>query len=486
MINDKLLILIPLVFYLAVMLFIAYKTNEIKEQKGVNFVEEYFLGSRNMGGFVLAMTLIATYASASSFIGGPGVAYKLGLAWVLLSVIQIPTAFFTLGILGKRLAIISRRIKAVTIIDYLRERYKSDSVVILSAIAILLFFGASMVAQFIGGARVIEAITGLQYSYALSIFALVVIIYTTIGGFRAVVLTDTIQGIVMILATICLIVALNIAGGGMSNITKNIMEINPDLLTPTSGGNIGKTYMLGFWVLVGVGVLGLPQTTIRAMGFKDSKGMHSAMVVGTIVVGLLMIGMHLIGFMGIGVYPDLAQGDKVIPLLSLKVLPPILAGIFIGGPLAATMSTVDSMLIMSASTIVKDLYINYSKSHPSLEKIKKITFGTTLVMGLGAFIFAFNPPQLLVFINLFAFAGLEAAFLWPVVLGLYTRWGNRYGAISSILGGVILYIVFTIKKVSIISLHNIVPALLFSLILYIIGSYIGRGRVEEVEDKLFI
>jgi len=484
--NDKLLMLIPLFLYLALMLFIAYNTSKQKNTKGINFLEEYFIGSRNMGGFVLAMTLVATYASASSFIGGPGVAYKLGLAWVLLSVIQIPTAFLTLGILGKRLAIISRRINAVTITDYLRARYKSNVVVVLSSIAILIFFGASMVAQFIGGARVIEAITGLDYSLSLSIFAIVVVIYTSFGGFRAVAITDTIQGIVMIIATLFLIFALNKAGGGMANITRNIYEINPDLLTPTSGGNVAKSFMLGFWVLVGVGVLGLPQTSIRAMGFKDSKSMHNAMFIGTLVVGFLMIGMHLIGFMGIGVYPGVEVGDKIIPILSLKVLSPIAAGIFIGGPLAATMSTVDSMLIMSSSAIIKDLYINYINKNAGEKKIKRITLANTFIMGILTYIFALNPPSLLVFINLFAFAGLQAAFLWPILLGLYTKWANKTGAIFSMFGGVFIYIFFSIKKVSIIGLHNIVPSLLISLAMFLIGSYIGRNKKVEVDENLFI
>lgn len=484
--NNKILMLIPLIIYLLLMLFIAYRSSKIKHSENVNFLEEYFIGSRNMGGFVLAMTIIATYASASSFIGGPGVAYKLGLAWVLLAVIQIPTAFLTLGILGKRLAIISRRINAVTITDYLRARYKSNMVVIMASIAILLFFGASMVAQFIGGARVIETITGLDYSVSLSIFAIVVVIYTTFGGFRAVAVTDTIQGIVMLIATVFLIVALSKAGGGMANITMNIYKTNPDLLTPTSGGNVAKTFMLGFWVLVGVGVLGLPQTTIRAMGFKDSKSMHSAMVIGTFVVGFLMLGMHLIGYMGIGVYPGVEVGDKIIPLLSLKVLPPVIAGVFIGGPLAATMSTVDSMLIMSSSAIIKDLYINYFNKNIEEKKIKKITLFTTLSMGTATFIFALNPPSLLVWINLFAFAGLQAAFLWPILLGLYTKWANGTGALFSMVSGVLIYIYITVNKISIIKIHNIVPTLLFSLLIFLIGNWIGRKKWGNVDENLFV
>ena len=167
--------IIPIILYLLVILYIAYLVSKKKNEAGVNFTEEYYIGSRNMGGLVLAMTIIATYVGASSFIGGPGVAYKLGLGWVLLACIQVPTAFFTLGILGKKLAIISRKINGVTIIDLLRARYKSDIVVILCSIAMLIFFVGAIVAQFVGGGRLFESVTGLPYIVGLVIFSAVVI-----------------------------------------------------------------------------------------------------------------------------------------------------------------------------------------------------------------------------------------------------------------------------------------------------------------------
>ena len=163
------LTIIPIILYLLLMLYIAYRVNKIK-QNAENFTEEYFLGSRKMGGFVLAMTIIASYVGASSFIGGPGVAYRLGLGWVLLACIQVPTAFFTLGIIGKKLAIVSRRINGVTMIDFLRARYKSDAVVILTSVTMLIFFIASIVAQFVGGARLFESVTGYPYMVGLIIF----------------------------------------------------------------------------------------------------------------------------------------------------------------------------------------------------------------------------------------------------------------------------------------------------------------------------
>ena len=208
------LTLIPVIIYLLAMLFIAYKVNNIKQASN-NFTEEYFIGSRKMGGFVLAMTIIASYVGASSFIGGPGVAYKLGLGWVLLACIQVPTAFFTLGIIGKKMAIISRRINGVTIIDILRERYKSDTVVIVSSITMLIFFIGSIVAQFVGGARLFESVTGYPYIVGLIIFSSVVIAYTSFGGFRAVAITDAIQGIVMLVATGVLFFVILKEGHGM-------------------------------------------------------------------------------------------------------------------------------------------------------------------------------------------------------------------------------------------------------------------------------
>lgn len=240
------LILLPIILYLFLMLGVAWKVNKIKNSGSVDFMEEYFIGSRNMGGFVLAMTIIATYIGASSFIGGPGVAYKLGLGWVLLACIQTPTAFLTLGILGKRLAIISRKIGGLTITDLLRARYKNDIVVILGSVIMLVFFIGTVVANFVGGARLFESVTGLPYIVGLVIFSFVIITYTTIGGFRAVALTDAIQGGVMLIASGILFFTLLKNGGGMENIMRTIEQTNPALLTPDSGGAIAKPFILSF------------------------------------------------------------------------------------------------------------------------------------------------------------------------------------------------------------------------------------------------
>ncbi len=481
---EKIKLILPLLIYLGITLYIAYY-NSPRRKKSKNFTNEYFIGNRSMGGFVLAMTVIATYTGASSFLGGPGVAYKLGLGWVLLASIQIPTAFLTLGILGKKLAVISRKIDGITINDFLRARYQNKWVVIMSSTAILLFFMAYMVVQVIGGARLFEVLTGLDYTVGLVIFGFSIIFYTVFGGFKTVAITDAIQGVIMLITSIILFFVLKEAGGGMRNIMKTIYEIDPNLLTPSSGGAITKPFIMSFWVLVGVGLLGLPQTTIRCMGFKDSRSLHRAMVIGTFVVGFLMIMMHLIGVMGIAIIPNEQLGDKVIPILAIRNLSPVLLGVFIGGPLAAIMSTVDSLLIQTSSTIVKDIYINYIAVEIDEKKLSRISLWTTLIMGIMVFALAFHPPEFIVWLNLFALGGLEAVFMWPILLGLYWKKANSTGALLSMGISLLIYVSMTLLKIKFFGMHQIVPTIVVGGLIFVIGSYLKKPGSEEHLEIFF-
>ncbi|MCD8233780.1 MAG: sodium/pantothenate symporter [Cloacibacillus porcorum] len=483
---DHMGMIVPLILYFILIMGIALWGSRAagKRSDTKGFIEEYFIGSRSMGGFVLAMAIITTYTSASSFVGGPGVAYNVGLGWILLSMIQVPTAFLTLGVLGKRFALIARRTNAVTITDFIRARYGSDLVVILASLSLLVFFMASMLAQFIGGARLFESVTGYSYQTGLLIFGLTVVIYTTVGGFRAVVLTDTIQGVMMLFASLAILYAVITAGGGVESIMQTLYSIDPQLLTPTGGGNaIPKPFILSFWVLVGIGILGLPQTTQKCLGYKDSRSMHNAMIIGTFVVGFTMLAMHLVGAMGRAVIPDITVGDLAVPTLTVRLMSPFWAGIFIAGPLAAIMSTVDSMLIMCSAAIVKDLYFHYivknDESRLSPKKVRGMSLVVTAVVGVLVFFAAMKPPSLLVWINLFAFGGLEAVFFCPTLFGLYWKRANSTGAILSMICGAAAFFWFNITKTSIAGTTAIVPTLVIAIAAFVAGSLWGRPESEE-------
>ena len=207
--------LLPVFLFMMAMLAVSiYLRNAASKKSSGNFLNEYFTGSRSLGGFVLAMTTVATYSSVSSFVGGPGQAWDIGFGWIYMSVVQVTALFLVLGILGKKMAIVSRKINAVTVIDVIRHRYQSDALANLSAVIIVLFFSATMVAQFVGGAKLFEAVTGYSYVVGLVVFGLVVVIYTAVGGFRGVAVTDALCAIAMLLGMFILLVGILKAGGG--------------------------------------------------------------------------------------------------------------------------------------------------------------------------------------------------------------------------------------------------------------------------------
>lgn len=471
-------VILPLVLFLILIFMIGIWANTRLRQSD-SFLQEYFLGGREMGGFLLAMTMIATYGSASSFIGGPGVAYTKGLGWVLLAMAQLPAGYFVLMVLGKKFAIIARKFNTITLIDFLKIRYQSDAIVLLSALAIIIFLFSSMTAQWVGGARLIESLTGLSYTAALFIFAASVLVYVIIGGFRAVALTDAVQGSIMVIGTIILLVGTIIAGGGIEAIMASLVAENPQLITPFGAeGDLTPLYVSTFWILIGIGVVGLPQIAVRAMSYKDSKSMHRAIIIGTVAIGTIMFGMHLIGVFARPILPGIEIGDKVMPLLTLEVLPPFVAGFVLAAPMAATMSTVNALLILVSSTVVKDIYLNYVKPEASETSIKRVSFWTTSIIGLAVVLFAMNPPSLIVWLNLFAFGGLEAAFVWSVVFGLYWKGANKYGALASMVVGMTSYIAISIWWPHVFGMHSVTLPIVFSLLAFLIMSIATHRRVQ--------
>ncbi len=468
-------ILIPLVLYLFFVFGVAW--HAYQKRKTGEFLNEYYVGSRSMGGFVLAMTTVATYVSASSFIGGPGAAYKFGLGWVLLSMIQVPAIWLTLGTLGKKFAMLARQTGSITINDLLFARYQNKVVVWLACISLLLAFFGMMVVQFIGAGRLLETTLGLPYELSIGVFALVIGLYTFIGGFRAVVLTDTVQGLVMLIGTMLLLGATLVATGGMENAMTTLHAIDPRLLTPTGvDDKLSATFMLSFWVLVCFGLIGLPHTAVRAMAYKDSRSLHRGMLVGTVVMTVLVLGMHLAGVLARAVVPELDVPDKVIPTLMMTVLPPFVAGIFLAAPMAAIMSSIDSMLIQSSSTLIKDLYLSIKPDAIHNEaKIKRysttLTLGFTVILAVVAML---NPPDMLIWLNLLSFGGLEATFLWVLVFGLYYKKANATGAIWSMVSGLMSYVIIAYFKIALWDLHAVVPALVIGLVAFLVGNKVGE------------
>lgn len=474
--------ILPLVLFLIIVFAVGMWAGKYVKRSD-SFLQEYFLGGRSLGGFVLAMTLVTTYGSASSFLSGPGAAYNEGLGWVLLSTSQIATGYFVLMILGKKFAIVTRKYKAVTIVDFLKSRYESKWVVLLSSLSILIFLFSAMSAQWIGGGRLIQSLTGLSYIASLFIFSVSVLVYVIIGGFRAIAITDAIQGIVMFAGTLILLIAVIIAGGGVPAIIADLAAENPNLITPFgANADLTPAYVSSFWVLVGVGVVALPQIAVRAMSYKNSRSMHRGIIISTIVVGFIMLNMHLIGVFARPVIPGIEVGDTVMPLLAQTVLPNWLSGIVLAAPMAAIMTTVNSLLLLVSSTIVKDVYLNYIEPTAKDRKVKYLSMWVTALLGIVVIVMSLNPPDLIIWLNLFSMGGLEAAFIWPIVMGLYWKKGNKYGAIASMIFGVGSYILFESFYPQPFGMHSVVTSIVIAFIAYVTASLMMQKKHLVIEE----
>ncbi len=482
--------LLPLLAFMAVMVGISFYVR--REAAGTGFLQNYFVGNRSLGGFVLAMTTVATYSSVSSFVGGPGMAWKIGFGWIYMAVVQVTAIFLVLGIFGKRVAILSRRLHAVTVVDIIRARFRSDLIAGLAAFIIVLYFCGTMTAQFVGGAKLFSAVTGYSYETGLLLFGFVVVVYTTIGGFRAVALTDTCCAIVMMVGILLLLYYVLEAGGGYSAIMAGIEANHPEMLEPLSAGNMPLGLYLTQWILVGICTIALPQSVVRGISYKDTKGLHHAMLIGTVVVGFMNIGINFTGILAHGVLTEdlAAYGtvDNIIPTTIVTVMPPSLVGLAIIGPLAASISTISGLLIVASSAIIKDIYLHYrakkgEKTSP--RRLRLLSMAATALIGLLVFLIALTPPSVIWLINMFAFGGLETAFFWTLLLGLFWRGANKLGALLSMGGGTLVYCLTQGLGFKVMGLHQISIGITCSLLFFLLGSYLGKKEDEETLRLFF-
>lgn len=399
----------PVLLFLAFMLGVSFWVQRASRgDRQQNFAKDYFIGGRSLGGFVLAMTTVATYSSVSTFVGGPGMAWAIGYGWLYMAIVQVVVIFLVLGIFGKKIAMVSRKIDAVTVVDVIRSRYQSDLLANISALVIVAFFCATMVAQFVGAAKLFEAVTGFSYVTGLTLFGLIVVFYTTVGGFKGVAITDAICAV--------------------------------------------------------------------------------AMIIGTVVIGAMTLIATWIGVLSKGVLTDTLQAyggsvDNITPLTIIGTMDPFWAGITIIGPIAATISTVSSLLLASSSAIIKDVYMHEcSKRHKTVSNntIRLFSMGATVILGLGVYFIAIAPPSVIWKINMFAFGGLETAFFWVLIFGLFWKKANRTGAVFAMAGGVLAYCTTMALQIKFFDLHQIVIGIGASLIFFLIGNSLGKEHDEHI------
>ena len=465
-----------IIAYFALLLTITiYSTIYSRSRSNHNQALDYFLGGRKLGIVPLALTTAATYISASSFIGGPSLAYTRGLAWVYLASVQYPVSLLLMGVIGKQIQALGQQHGLYDLADYIQLRYRSPLYTKLCACAVAIALLLGLLVAIMGGSRLLQGAfagpTGeMSYRRALFWFSLALSIYTLLGGFRAVVLTDILQGGWMLIASLVLVVVLWHKAGGSLGLSQ-FAATNPALFRADAGGIQPLSYTANFSILVGLGMVVQPISFSRLLALKPGQSLRSSILIATVMVGLLTFLPHFIGFLSRIALPGLEQSDQLMGYLSQMFRSPkygligeIFSGILVSAMLAAIMSTADSAVNVLGSTIYRHLwprklsnsaqqwlankattlpYPTLTNSFKTLQaeswhfQLSRIWAGlATLLMAL----LALKPPQFLVSLNLYALGASQVTLLWPVVLGLYSKSPNVYAAASSSIVGLGSYI----------------------------------------------
>jgi len=543
--------LVTFLTYVAGVFVIAGLAHQLAKRR--SFLKEYFLGSRGLGVWAFAMTYAATSSSGGSFTGFPGKIYAYGwiLALWIASYMVVPIC--TMGFLGKRLNQVARKSGAVTIPDVFCDRHNSPGLGLLTTVFVAFFLTVNLVAQFKAGGIIIDILMGKVeafrwmsgyfadiagqyegvtpgYLAGLLLFAVIVIIYTAYGGFRAVVWTDVMQGVIMGVGVVLLlplvlhkayvhlspvdtsplVISMPIpeneryAGREeraeesfrLSQLTEGLRKANdhlkrndpgalsgPGEKRDETGKVVGDFLPLGvaisFFFMWAISGSGQPGNWIRLMAFRDSKTLRRAIFAVCIYYGMIYLPLVVIFVTAKTLPLEVAQPDQAMPALAVFAAPPVLAGLLIAAPFAAVMSTVDSFLLVISSALVRDIYQRRIDPAVSERTIKKMSYATTAVVGTIVVLLSVNPPQFLQDVIVFTGAGLASTFLAAMVLTLYWERTTAIGTAASMIGGFLsvatLYLIGTLQSgkfdvYNLLEIHPIVWGLVSSFVIGIVVS----------------
>lgn len=430
---------IIVIFAIYTVVLLAYGLYSSKYMKGEgDFMAKFATGGKSAGAFVTAMTVCAGIAGAGVFMGVPGFIVTNGAAWLVCCFWSMSGTLFTLGIVGKKTGIVGRRINAQTFTELLMHRFENSRAVAgISSVIILLFLGAFAVSTITGGGRIFQVLTGLDYRIGLSIFTVLVIIAAITGGFKGVTTTIMIQGIVMTLSVIVLFCFGIGSAGSLGEAVRAIHTADPTWWSM----KLPWSMVVSFALLWGFGSFTLPHVCMGSLSYNSTETMHRAIKIGIVCFAAWLVCLNLLVIPAMATLAStLPSADLTIPTLAVKVCPPWVAGLILAGVCAAVQSTLGGMLLTLSTTFAQDLYVHAINPKADAEKLKKFSLGGTVVIALIICAFAWDPPALLASLITYGSGGLLAAFLGTMLLGYYWKGMNKYGAIVTMLSGIVLYI----------------------------------------------
>lgn len=489
-------IIIAIVVYLAAMVIVG-----IVCSKKNNSVDDFYLGGRQLGPLVTAMSAEASDMSGWLLMGMPGLAYLCGIAEASWTAIGLAIGtYLNWLIVAKRLRNYSSRIGAITIPDFFGKRFKDNTHVLMfaSALLIIIFFIPYTASGFSTCGKLFSSLFGLDYHVAVIVSAIVIVLYTTLGGFLAASTTDFIQAIIMTIALIAVLCFGIKTAGGWNAVAENAKSIPHYLsLTSTTDG-AGNMVPFGGSTIVstlawGLGYFGMPHILLRFMAIKDPNKIKTSRRVASIWVVIAMGVAIIIGIVGLAMSKNessmvLKDSETIIVAIAALlakhgVFFALLAGLILAGILASTMSTADSQLLAAASAISQDLMVGSLHLKIS-EKVKMIAARATVIaIAVLGVVFAWNPDSSVFRIVSFAWAGFGASFGPLMLFSLFWKRTNKWGAMAGMISGGITVIAWHYASGGIFSLYELLPAFIVSSLFIVVVSLLTKAPEQEIIDE---
>ncbi|MDD4378007.1 MAG: sodium/proline symporter [Eubacteriales bacterium] len=500
--SSQICIMIAISIYLVLMVAIG-----VYFSKKNNDVGDFYLGGRKLGPFVTAMSAEASDMSGWLLMGLPGVAYISGIADAAWTAIGLAIGtYINWLIVAKRIRTYSHHVGAITIPDFFSKRYhdKRNLLNCIAAIIIIIFFIPYTASGFAACGKLFGSLFGVDYFTAMLISAIVIVGYTTLGGFLAASTTDLIQSIVM---TIALVVVLGYGfkvTGGFDSVIDNALTMpgylslnnifDVDAMSSSSYGTLNKISTLAW----GLGYFGMPHVLLRFMAIEDKEKLKTSRRVATVWVVISLALAILIGVVGnamtkVGVI-DVLEGSssetiivKIAAVISGHgIIPALIAGVILAGILAATMSTADSQLLAASSSVSQNLFADFFGFNMNERKSMIVARGTVLAIAALGVVFASNPNSSVFEIVSFAWAGFGATFGPVVLAALFWKRSNKEGALSGMIVGAITIFVwkYVVRPMGgPWDVYELLPAFLLACITIIVVSLITAAPSKDIEEE---
>lgn len=424
-------------------------------------VGDYVIGGREIGPVVTGFSERASEMSGWLTLGVPADIFGVGIFGLYNALGMIPADLFSWAAIAKRLRKYTEIVRSVTLPTFFETRLGDDTGIVkgVSSLVLLIFEGGYVGAQIVAAGTLLEVLTGVDLWVGILVGGVIVVGYTMLGGYFAVAWSDFFQGGIIILAFLAL-PALAFGTYGLPFAELSRMDAS---LTSITGGTTGWAALFGIisYAAVGLGMPGNPHVMVRFMGIDRVRNIRYAALVAQLFMFVAYIGAGLVGLYALVAFGQggLADPDNVMPLLTLELLPDVVAGIVLAAALAAIMSSADSQLLVATSAVVEDVYHGFFNQEATEAQLVRYSRYVTLGLGIASISFAYlaRGTPIYTLVLDYAWGGLGAALGPTIIACLWWKRLTTEGTVASMITGSITMILWT-QLSSILSSVGLMPA----------------------------